>query len=40
MVLTIVFETIRKHPTLQPVDGIVPATGCLISFEYGYCYNN
>ena len=40
LVLTIFFETIRKHPTLQLVAGILPATGCLILFEYRYCYNN
>jgi len=32
MALSVIFETVRKHPILQPVDGIEPATGCLISF--------
>lgn len=39
MVLTIAFETIRKHLIPQPVDGILPETGCLILFEYRYGYN-
>ena len=37
--LTILFETGIKHPIMQPIDGIEPAIGCLVSFEYGYCYN-
>ena len=40
LALTAVFETVRKHLFKQPVDGNLPATGCLISFEYGYCYND
>jgi len=32
LALSVIFETVRKHPILQPVDGIEPATGCLISF--------
>ncbi len=39
MVLTTLFETGIKHPIMQPIDGIEPAIGCLVSFEYGYCYN-
>ncbi len=33
------FETGIKTPFKQPVVGIVPVTGCLVSFEYGYGYN-
>ncbi len=39
MALTNVFETGIKHPIMQPIDGNEPAIGCLVSFEYGYCYN-
>jgi hypothetical protein len=39
MALTTLFETGIKHPIMQPIDGIEPAIGCLVSFEYGYCYN-
>lgn len=38
--LSILFETIRKHLIMQPVDGIVPMTGCLVSFESGYYYDS
>jgi|APAga8741243955_1050106.scaffolds.fasta_scaffold00388_7 hypothetical protein len=37
--LTPEFETGVKTPFKQPVAGIVPVTGCLVSFEYGYGYN-
>ncbi len=37
--LTPDFETGIKTPFKQPVVGIVPVTGCLVSFEYGYGYN-
>ena len=37
--LTTLFETGIKNPIMQPIDGIEPAIGCLVSFEYGYCYN-
>lgn len=37
--LTPDFETGIKTPFKQPVFGIVPVTGCLVSFEYGYGYN-
>ncbi len=33
------FETRIKTPFKQPVFGIVPVTGYLVSFEYGYGYN-
>ena len=39
MVLTTFFETIVKHLIKQRVAGIAPVIGCLISFEFGYCYN-
>lgn len=38
--LPAVFETVRKYLFKQPVEGNLPVTGCLVSFEYGYCYNN
>lgn len=40
MGLPYVFETLRKHPIIQPVVGNLPVIGCLVSFEFGYCYNN
>ena len=37
--LTPVYKTEVKKASTQPVVGIVPATGCLVSFVFGYSYN-
>ncbi len=39
MGLTPVYKTEIKKAFTQPVVGIVPATGCLVSLVFGYSYN-
>lgn len=38
--LTPVFETGIKTPFKQPIADSLSVIGCLVSFEYEYCYNN
>ncbi|CAI6222537.1 hypothetical protein NRS6120_01120 [Bacillus subtilis] len=38
--LTPVFETGIKTPFKQPIADNLSVIGCLVSFEYEYCYNN
>ena len=34
------FETGIKTPFKQPIADNLSVIGCLVSFEYEYCYNN